>query len=238
MCSMVTGLPPHRHAATRNGLRMQPGLDSLPKSLPGTVEHGSVRRDLDPQGPLDSLGEHFQTYGERLESRRWFGILNSEATCEDVTEMPSNGWGTQSRPRLVNPFSSGFIRSSRMHPIGFTRNLPRGSGSMTINSRGATDMTPRLRPWTNRLPNCSPSPQEGGFGNLLVVITADHGESLGEHDYWGHGRYLYEPSLRIPLGIAWEGKIAPRTVDPGDTARPRTDPPRSRRRRHAGGAAG
>ncbi len=34
---------------------------------------------------------------------------------------------------------------------------------------------------------------------LLVVLTADHGESLGEHNYWGHGRYLYEPSLRIPL---------------------------------------
>ena len=34
--------------------------------------------------------------------------------------------------------------------------------------------------------------------DLLVVLTADHGESLGEHNYWGHGRYLYEPSLRIP----------------------------------------
>jgi len=39
------------------------------------------------------------------------------------------------------------------------------------------------------------------------VFTADHGESLGEHSYWGHGRYLYEPSLRIPLGIVWKGVI-------------------------------
>jgi hypothetical protein len=33
MCAMVTGLEPHRHGASRNGLRMQPGLDSLPKIL-------------------------------------------------------------------------------------------------------------------------------------------------------------------------------------------------------------
>jgi arylsulfatase A-like enzyme len=47
---------------------------------------------------------------------------------------------------------------------------------------------------------------------LVVVFTADHGESLGEHNYWGHGRYLYEPSLRIPLGIIWKGHIPAATV--------------------------
>jgi arylsulfatase A-like enzyme len=45
-----------------------------------------------------------------------------------------------------------------------------------------------------------------------VVFTADHGESLGEHGYWGHGRHLYEPSLRVPLGIVWRGTIAPGTL--------------------------
>ena len=47
---------------------------------------------------------------------------------------------------------------------------------------------------------------------VLVVFAADHGESLGEHDYWGHGRYLYEPSLRIPLGIRWKGTVEQRVV--------------------------
>jgi arylsulfatase A-like enzyme len=31
-----------------------------------------------------------------------------------------------------------------------------------------------------------------------VVITADHGESLGEHGYTGHGINLYFPSMRVP----------------------------------------
>jgi arylsulfatase A-like enzyme len=36
----------------------------------------------------------------------------------------------------------------------------------------------------------------------LITFTADHGESLGEHDYYfDHGEYVYNPGLRVPLGI-------------------------------------
>jgi arylsulfatase A-like enzyme len=47
----------------------------------------------------------------------------------------------------------------------------------------------------------------GGFrgifgGRLLVVVTADHGESLGEHDfYFDHGDYVYNAGTRVPLGF-------------------------------------
>jgi len=38
--------------------------------------------------------------------------------------------------------------------------------------------------------------------NLLIVFTADHGESLGEHDYYyEHGDYLYNPELKVPLAF-------------------------------------
>jgi arylsulfatase A-like enzyme len=42
-----------------------------------------------------------------------------------------------------------------------------------------------------------------------VVFVADHGESLGDHGYWGHGRHVYDASLRIPMGLVWEGHIEP-----------------------------
>ena len=38
------------------------------------------------------------------------------------------------------------------------------------------------------------------YDKTLIILTADHGEDLYEHNYFiGHGHYLYEPSLRIPL---------------------------------------
>lgn len=37
---------------------------------------------------------------------------------------------------------------------------------------------------------------------LLIVVTADHGESLGEHDYYyDHGDYVYDAGTRVPLGF-------------------------------------
>jgi len=36
----------------------------------------------------------------------------------------------------------------------------------------------------------------------LVVVTADHGESLGEHGELTHGLFAYESTLRVPLLIA------------------------------------
>jgi len=38
--------------------------------------------------------------------------------------------------------------------------------------------------------------------DLIVILTADHGESLGEHDYYySHGDYLYNAGLRVPLAF-------------------------------------
>jgi arylsulfatase A-like enzyme len=40
----------------------------------------------------------------------------------------------------------------------------------------------------------------------IVILTSDHGESLGEHDYYfDHGQDLYDPSMRIPLVMAGPG---------------------------------
>jgi len=46
----------------------------------------------------------------------------------------------------------------------------------------------------------------GVLDNTIVIITADHGESLTEHDYFfEHGDYLYDASLRIPLIVRYPG---------------------------------
>ena len=45
---------------------------------------------------------------------------------------------------------------------------------------------------------------KGCFENTLIIFTADHGESMGEHDlYFQHGNSLYQEQLRIPLIIKY-----------------------------------
>ena len=46
-------------------------------------------------------------------------------------------------------------------------------------------------------------------GSTLVVLTSDHGESLGEHGYYfDHGEDVFEPSLAVPLIVAGPGVTA------------------------------
>ncbi len=42
----------------------------------------------------------------------------------------------------------------------------------------------------------------GFYDDAMVVFAADHGEALGERDYWfAHGEYLTDPLVQIPLSI-------------------------------------
>lgn len=48
----------------------------------------------------------------------------------------------------------------------------------------------------------------GLLDDALVIYTADHGESLGEHDYWfEHGRLPYSPGTRVPLVLWGPGRV-------------------------------
>ena len=53
---------------------------------------------------------------------------------------------------------------------------------------------------------------EGKKGRVLVVLTSDHGESLGEHGEATHGLFAYEATLRVPLLVHAPGILAPRVA--------------------------
>ncbi len=50
--------------------------------------------------------------------------------------------------------------------------------------------------------------QHGKKHNTLVVLTADHGEGLGEHGEASHGYFLYNTTLHIPLILSMQGRLA------------------------------
>ncbi len=50
--------------------------------------------------------------------------------------------------------------------------------------------------------------EKGIRGRTMVVVTSDHGESLGEHGlYFAHTHFLYEPSMAVPLVFSWPAVI-------------------------------
>lgn len=51
--------------------------------------------------------------------------------------------------------------------------------------------------------------ERGLLENTIVIVTSDHGENLGEHDLYSHGRSLYQPEVHVPLLIAGPQIVPP-----------------------------
>ena len=45
--------------------------------------------------------------------------------------------------------------------------------------------------------------QRGLWDDAYVILIADHGEALCEHDLWGHGYSQYQTDLHVPLILRW-----------------------------------
>ena len=53
----------------------------------------------------------------------------------------------------------------------------------------------------------------GILDDALVIITADHGEGLGEHNYYfEHGWFIYQHQIHVPLLIRFPGQKKKRVI--------------------------
>ena len=47
--------------------------------------------------------------------------------------------------------------------------------------------------------------------DTLTIIVADHGDGLGDHDFFGHAFVAYEELVHVPLIVHWPGRVEPNT---------------------------
>jgi len=215
LCSMVTSSNPHVHGSSRNGLRMRPGLDSLPHLLSENgYKTAAIVSNWTLRDKISGLAEHFDDYNEILKHKRWFGLVSGEADADDVTDE-ALGW-------LKGHFESGkdqpfLLWVHYVEPHAPYKLHKKHAAALGIKGKNAsksdrydTEIVEVDRYVGELLRGLEKIDPET---NTLVVFASDHGESLGEHDYWGHGRHLYEPTLHVPMSITWPGRIEPGTIE-------------------------
>ena len=215
LCSMFTSLYPHEHGATRNGLKLRPGLPSAARSLARRgYRTAAFVGNWTLKDRISGLGDHFQRYDEVFSRKRWLGLFKGEATAEDLT-AGALAWledhqATERRPFLL------WVHYVEPHaPYRLQEELAPGLGIATGGEVSRQDRYDTEIAFTDLHVGRLLAAVEGNPAlkeSTLIVFSADHGESLGEHSDWGHGRNLYEPALHIPLGFTWAGRIAPGTV--------------------------
>lgn len=216
LASMLTSLPPHEHGSTRNGLRVRPELPSLPKVLRRHgYKTGAFVGSWTLREKLWAMAGHFDHFEAVLNKARWLGMVKREATAEDLNEAALEWFSDQleggtSRPvflwvHYVEPHAPYVLQRAFMNQIGASPDENNYSDSNKYDSEIAyVDF--QISKLLEAAENLT------ARENTMVLFVSDHGESLGEHGYWGHGRHLYEPTLHIPMGITWPGHVEPRVV--------------------------
>lgn len=209
--AIFSGLPPRATGMTRNGLPMPDDVPLITEVFQQAGYHTvCVQSNWTLKRDLSRLDRGFEVYDDDFSRRRWL-VLKSERRADEVTEQALDAlaaWDEQ-QPLFL------WVHYSDPHaPYRYHRRLnPHGrSPYFTSREEGIRIRYDTEVAFTDEqiglLMEALPTE------NTVVVFTADHGESLFEHDYLGHGRRVNEPSMRVPFAIAGPG------IEPGRTDQP------------------
>lgn len=208
VASALTSLQPHHHGSTRNGVPVFDGLVTLPGLLAGEgYQTAAVVSNWTLRDHLSNLGSSFQDYIEAFNRKRWGGLFKNEGSAPLVNrtvfewlddqrdeKQPFFLWAHYIEPHAPYRFHGKFAAQA-----GVSTDSPASDAERYATEVAFVDA--RLGELLDGLE------QRELLAGSLVVFMSDHGESLGEHSYWGHGRNCYEEGLRVPLAFVMPGTI-------------------------------
>jgi tetratricopeptide (TPR) repeat protein len=200
--NLLTGRYPHDHGVRDNaGFRLPPGTATLATLL---KERGYRTGAFVSAFPLDSrfgLAPGFDVYEDAFaESAARPALVEAERAGPETVALARRFLESGTGPYFcwVHLFEPHFPYAPP-EPIA-----SRFRGRPYDGEVAAADaaLGPLLGPLLDA----------GRDGRALVVVTSDHGESLGEHGEATHGIFAYEATLRVPLILYQPRLFAPRVV--------------------------
>jgi len=143
----------------------------------------------------DYVGKRVPT-AERLvdQTLAWLGARG---------DAPSFAWTYQ-----YDVHSWGDLDPTYVRAVASEGGLPMGDGLAVryhAAARGVDQAFAKLLAGLERL---------GIQERTVVVLVSDHGEALGERQFWIHSTYLWESLLRVPMGVSVPGQPARRVDTP------------------------
>ena len=186
-------VPQRTAASLTDGALVALGLEPAPAAdtgAPGPHRSGvhaerpwfAYLHYMDPHGLYDPPPEH----------RLWTSAEPDPIPKRMPRDTPETGgglWKLRVEPHNLTPDAR--LAESRGESDGVDANVLRDryDGELHYADAEIGRLLDRLR-------------AAGRLENTIVVLTADHGESLGEHLYYfEHGFYTYEVTCRVPLVI-------------------------------------
>ena len=202
--NILTGLYPYQH-----GIRDNSGF-VLPEAIPTIATHlttaGFVAGGFVAAFPLDvryGLGRSFEVYDDSYrQGDNLTEFVIPERPGPEVVAAALDWWRSREGRRRFLWIHLYDPHAPYEPPEPFLSRYPENP---YLGEVAATDAY--LRPMLEEV-------TADGAPPALVVLTADHGESLGEHGELTHGFFAYEPTLKVPLVLWAPGLTAGQTAEP------------------------
>ncbi len=186
--SIMTGLYPLRHGVRNNGHMLPDGVRTLAEVLKG---RGYATAAFVSSFSVDSrfgLARGFDVYDDTFQAKQSLKGPNSQRRAEETFDRFSRWmdkapggrffcWVHYYDPHLPydppSPYKEEF--SGRLY-----------DGEIAYMDHYVGALLDRLK-------------AKGLFDDTLVVVAGDHGEGLGDKAELGHGIFLYDETVRVPL---------------------------------------
>jgi arylsulfatase A-like enzyme/predicted Zn-dependent protease len=195
--TLMTGLDPPEHGVRHNGVfRLPDAIPTLAEQLGGAGFETAAFVGAFVLARPFGLARGFQHYDDRTTGGR-----NSSRGIVGYAERPAGAVVAAAQAWLESAPDRFFLwvhfydpHADYQAPPGFDAAVP---GSAYAGEIAYTDAKlGRLLAFVR---------ERWSDGRTLIVITSDHGESLGEHGESTHANSLYDATQRIPLLMSGPG---------------------------------
>jgi arylsulfatase A-like enzyme/Flp pilus assembly protein TadD len=194
--SILTGLLPTEHGVRDNaGFVLGEDVPTLASLLRA---HGFTTGAFVSAFPLDQrfgLDRGFERYDDEYGADRREDFSISERPDEKTVARAKTWWDAHRGQRRFL-WLHLFGPHSPYEPGAPWSSLYEGRPYFGEVARSDAALAPLLGPLLH-----------ANDPSAVVVLTSDHGESLGEHGEWGHGLLAYETTLKVPLVIWAPGAL-------------------------------
>jgi arylsulfatase A-like enzyme/Tfp pilus assembly protein PilF len=196
-CSLFTGAYPFVHQVHNNGSYiLPPEIQTLAETLKAS---GRATAAFVSSFSVDSrfgLGRGFDVYDDNFAAGQPFKSLNAERRAGEVYAPFARWLDAHKADRFFAwvHFFDPHIPYDPPSPYKERFASDPYDGEIAFMDEHVGKIVGKLR-------------DNGILQRTLIIIAGDHGEAFGEKEEKGHGVFLYEPTMRVPLIFYAENRL-------------------------------
>lgn len=220
--SILTSLYPIQHGILKNGLAMSRTFTTLPELLNASGYRTAAAVSTQSHFGPSNLDQGFDRYNQPRSFEKRLPYRPAERTASRALRQLNDVPDSKPLFMWVHFFDAHFPytrRRSAAESLAFSNDRERQSWIRHVRNQRGVNLASRPG-WQKayRQYDAEIRHVDGVLKQFFrdftrvrgdtpfTVLTADHGEGMGNHRYWAHDRNVYNEQVNVPLILNWPGR--------------------------------